>query len=85
MVPTKDDLRACQRGYAKDLLALSQTGLLLTKQLIGLVENGASLQGAVAAEDSAQMMASSDPEAAAMLRAFQGGIMGGNKAAKPKI
>ncbi|KAI9026066.1 ClpP/crotonase-like domain-containing protein [Hyaloraphidium curvatum] len=79
IVKTKDELRDAARRFAKDMLALSPTGLILTKQLISLVANGASMQGAVAAEDSAQMMASADPEALAMLRAFQGGIMGGNK------
>lgn len=79
MVKTKDDLRPAARQFAKDMLALSQTGLILTKQINQLVANGCSMQGAIAAEDSAQMMAAADPEASAMMRAFQGGIVGGKK------
>lgn len=55
LVKTKEDLRPAARQFAKDMLALSQTGLILTKQLIALNMNGSSMQGAVAAEDSAQV------------------------------
>ncbi|KAJ3339334.1 hypothetical protein HDU93_008339 [Gonapodya sp. JEL0774] len=56
------------------VLATTSSGLLYTKQLILMNQNGVTLQGTFAAEDATQMAGAAEPEVFDVMKNFQSSI-----------
>ncbi|KXS22003.1 ClpP/crotonase [Gonapodya prolifera JEL478] len=76
-VVSEAELRNTGLALAKDMLAMTASGLLYTKQLILLNQNGVTLQGTFAAEDATQMAGAAEPEVLDVMRGFQSTITKG--------
>ncbi|KAI9001834.1 enoyl-CoA hydratase/isomerase [Hyaloraphidium curvatum] len=72
-----DKLEDAGRSMARDMLEMSHMGLIVTKSNINLVQDGASLRAAVSSEDTNQIFAGGNPEAAIINQRLRQNVMKG--------
>ncbi|KXS14770.1 ClpP/crotonase [Gonapodya prolifera JEL478] len=70
------------RKMAKDMLELSHLGLIVTKMNLNAVAEGASMRSAITAEDTAQIFAGSNPEAAVINERLKRNVQKGRVGSK---